>query len=499
MTDWKAITLDYASLASYDDTETISICLTQRQVAILKGLLITAYWRTRWTNISISDDELQSDIALLDSQLDGNDCEVETMEFRDNPDDPCEVQYSNDGGETWTTMFRKDVCPPDVALTAVDIENTYIDIDNVTTNNTNYAGDIINVAPEWAYEDAGSDNALCYVVNAYVNSICDLAIKQIDTKNDENRSQNDWLDDIAVLIAELVLDVALATAGIGTLPALLIGAVSWASVQFVEYVWDSLVGLSSDHYADQDARDTVACWMYNKLKGGTPVFAKWSASLDAFEGDNANEVAIGDTVALFNKELDYYINYMMLMEEVNVVQHLLPSCACPEELIIDQLVGPTSEDFFGTEFTQPTSIPLGNPVDTWSVAPGTWLPISEVYWSVANPEGGQACNIEVVLPDNHLVVQIRVKWGAARPAGFPVGDKNAAFFLGNSNDPSDFIAGHSWGTGVYEDQNITTTVNGEFGILPTPRTHLFIHNSIDRTDGSCYIQWIHVICIPYVP
>lgn len=498
MTRWKAITLDYSDLLDYDDEEIIQICLTQRQVAILKALLTTAYWVSRWSGLTISEDELNAYVANIDFKLDGNDCEATMFQLRDNPDDLCEVQQTLDGGETWITAFRKDVCPPDIPVTTTTIINTYINIETVTTNNTNYAGDIINVAPKWEY-GATTDEALCYVVNAFVEFVCEAAIKQIETGNQQRRESNNWIDDIAIVVAEMVLDVALATSGIGTLPALLIGAVTWASVQFVEAIWDAIATYGTGNYTDQDARDAVACWMFNKLKGGTPTFDKWAASLDAFEGENDHEVAVGTTVAVFNKDLDFYINFMILMEDVNDIAYLLPGCICPEPLIIDQLAGQTSEDFFGTEFTQPTALSLNNPGDTPAYAPGTWLSESEVYWSIPSSIGGVGCNVEVVLPVDVLVTQVRVTWGAHRPAGAGSGDKNAAVWLGSSVAATEYIAGHSWGSGVYDDQFITTTVNAALGFTSTPRTHLYIHNSMDRSAGFCYIQWIHIICIPYVP
>lgn len=498
MTRWKAITLNYTDLLEYDDEEIIQVCLTQRQVAILKALLTTAYWITRWSGLTISEDELNAYVADIDFKLSGNDCEAEMIQFRDNPDDLCEVQYSHDG-ETWITMFRKDTCPPDSATTTINIEQVYIDIDTVTNNNNNYEGDIINVAPKWDYAGEATDNALCYVVNAFVEFVCEAAIKQIETGNRERRESNNWLDDIAILVAELVLDVALATGGIATLPALLIGAVTWASVQFVEYVWDAIATYGTGNYTNQAARDAVACWMFNKLKGGTPVFDRWSSSLDLFEGETESEIAVGVTVAVFNKELEFYINFMMLMEDINDIAYLLPSCICPEPLIIDQLRGQLGTEYWGTEFTQGTSVELYSPTDTPCIAPGAWNSESELYWDVESSIGGRACNVEVVLPENVLVVEVNVFWGATRIAGFPTGDKNAAVYLGNSSGPTDFVLGHSWGVGTYSNQNIISSADDELGFTATPRTHLYVHNSMDRDGGTCYIRWIHIECIPYIP
>ncbi|MCK5603069.1 hypothetical protein KAR91_14390, partial [Candidatus Pacearchaeota archaeon] len=72
--NWKAITIDWTALGGYDNLEIIPVCLTQRQVAVLKSLLIPAYWSTRWDNLTASADELDEFVTNIDNQLSGNDC-----------------------------------------------------------------------------------------------------------------------------------------------------------------------------------------------------------------------------------------------------------------------------------------------------------------------------------------------------------------------------------------------------------------------------------------
>jgi len=67
--DWKAITLDWIGLEDYDDTSECIVCLTQREIAILKALLTTAYWATRWDNLGETQDVLEARMALLDGKM----------------------------------------------------------------------------------------------------------------------------------------------------------------------------------------------------------------------------------------------------------------------------------------------------------------------------------------------------------------------------------------------------------------------------------------------
>ena len=71
---WKSLQMDWTDLQSHDDTTIVHVCLTQQQIAILKASLIPAYWSTRWTNLTITKDELDAFVAKLDGQLDGNEC-----------------------------------------------------------------------------------------------------------------------------------------------------------------------------------------------------------------------------------------------------------------------------------------------------------------------------------------------------------------------------------------------------------------------------------------
>jgi len=497
---WKGLQLDYTTLQSFDTIVQIPVCLTQKQVAILKALLIPAYWQTRWTNLSITPDQLQAEMAELDYQLDGNECEACEMEFRDNPLDFCEVQYSNDGGETWQTMFRKDICAPPVPTSSINITNTYTYNSTVTTNHTIWDNDIINVAPEWEYEDPQSDRALCYAISKYVDWVCDWSIQQIETYNQEVRDANNWLDDVAVLISEMAMDIVILTRGEAIIPALVVGAIAWSSTQLVEYVWDYLVTVSADHYRDPVSRERIMCWMYNKLRGSTPQYVQWCASLDDFVPDGAEETAVATTVGLFNCEVDVFINYMILMEDINSVAELLPDCDCPQALIINQLAGPNGTEKYGTELTSPTDVSFANPGDTPSVAPGVWFDGSEYYWDRANPIGGVANNTRVVLPINTLVQRIRVQWGAARINETSAGDKNAAIWVGDPTTDGVYVAGHSWGAGFYDDQYITTDTGYHVdGLTATPRTHVYIHNSMDKPNGSAYVRWIYIQCVAYVP
>lgn len=330
---WKSIQIDYADVMQFDDIEEYPVCLNQRQVAILKACLVPAYWSTRWTNFSPTlqnKDALNAMIAEIDSRLDGNDCAMSLM-FRDNPDDNCEVQYSTNNGLTWLTMFRKDNCasPGGGGYTATpgDITQIYEDITYITNNNNTWNNDITNVAPDWAYVDTDSDRALCWAIDFYVDAICQVAINEIKAGNDERKSTNDWLDDVSNVIAAGTI-AAIASIGI-TMPAAAVSAVAWATTHIVESVWDYLVTEDYSMYEDEEAKQTIKCMMYQAMQGGTPQFTDWENSVTYYSLMGENEQAIGRMVWKWNSDEDIYINYLLLMQELNDISASLPECPCP--------------------------------------------------------------------------------------------------------------------------------------------------------------------------
>ena len=490
-TRWKGIQLDYTTLLSFDSAVQIPVCLTQRQVAILKALLIPAYWETRWINLPVTADQLEAEMAELDSQLDGNDCEANIMDFRDNPSDPCEVQYSKDGGETWLTMFRKDICPVASLGDISIITNNQTEIEN---NNTTWNNDITNLAPEWEYEDENSDKALCWVIDFYVEWICDVSIQEIKSHNAEIEDDVALWDDVleqfaAGLIAAMVfikVDAAVA------------GAVAWAVIEIATELYVYLQTVSYEHFQDEEAKQAVKCAMYHHIRGETPQWEDWEHSLDDFVPANVPETSISTTVALWNSVQDVYINYLFTLEDINSVSESLPDCPCPQSYVINQLYGPEGQKF-GRKFTRHSDLAFSNPGDDPAYCPGEYIPANDFYQSIASSIGGVGCNVRVTLPSNAIVVNIKVKWTAYREFETSEGDKNAAIWVGEPYGDGVYVGGHSWPPGQGVPYSITTEIDTPGGMTATPRSHVYIHNSMDRPNGYANLAWIYIELIPYVP
>lgn len=65
---WKAVTLDYDTLATYDDEKECQVCLTPRQSAALLSYMRGMEWGTRWVNLP-DDFDLVSWVAEIEGRL----------------------------------------------------------------------------------------------------------------------------------------------------------------------------------------------------------------------------------------------------------------------------------------------------------------------------------------------------------------------------------------------------------------------------------------------
>lgn len=247
--------------------------------------------------------------------------------FRDNPLDLCEVQYSIDGGVSWVTMFRKDVCTPKASPTIVT--NIYNDIDEINNNNTTWNNNIINIAPQWEYVDLDSDKALCWAIDFYVDMVCDVAINQIKSGNADRRDDNDWLEDVSnALTAGVIATIALLPTAPISMPVAALTALAWASTTIVQAAWDWIVTDDYSMYEDTEARQIIKCAMYQEMEGDTPQWELWRDSLSYHSSFGGNASRIAGLVHKWNQNIDIYINYMLLMEDINSIADTLPECPC---------------------------------------------------------------------------------------------------------------------------------------------------------------------------
>lgn len=259
--DWKAITLNYEQLEAYDDTVYHAYCLTQRQAAILKALLVTAYWSTRWDNLGESPAELEARMAEIDWRLDCCDC-------------------VSAGDIYYVTNLN--------LLYQIIYKTIY---DGTTTSINIYAPTIY-----WSDDGSGDRlNALCMACMSLVGSICAQELQTLNFK----------MTGAIILFGVLfILTGGFLALGVIITGTLVAGVTYEAAKAALE---------------DRDAQLAVACCMYNALIGQSitqPVFA---ASLDScgFIG-GTNEMICRDFV---HRSIQFEETYLSMIDQCGKAYH----------------------------------------------------------------------------------------------------------------------------------------------------------------------------------
>lgn len=267
--------------------------------------------------------------TAYENTLNGNGCIVK---LRANPIEPCELQYSTDGGETWHVGFDYAACLNTVGTgitnqitTEINV-NTYID--NITTI---YDNDYTNIAPDMTFGGSGSDDdrnlALCNAINLLVQDFALLAIDYAKERFEESQ-------EVPSLVA-LALGAAAAISSIFVTPAggaLLYVSLGTALAGIGLEAWIITDEADFSAYEDDDALNQVACYMYAEMADANPTAASFAAALsgESFTG-NAEIIAEALAPTLANEE-----TYVLLLQYMQDTYDLIQigadiSCVCSDE------------------------------------------------------------------------------------------------------------------------------------------------------------------------
>lgn len=282
-------------------------------------------------------------------------------ELRQNPADPCEVQQSTDGGQTWTTAFRRDGCdeiaPPyglirtsptnpamlqqydgtewanvwDASVLGASVTNvTYNTYSQTAYNryetiNNTYNGSLISIAPNITYTGDGRnqyrDIALCWMCRSLIDVLCQQEI--------DRRAQGNALI-TAVSTAALGALVAAAFVVSGGTFAVAFAAMAAGSAGAIGASANNLSQIATTTLSDTNARADVACKMADRLKNTALSPAIFAASIQASDhaaGSTARAIAEAIAPALASTEA--YAQFMASANDAIVWAELgLINCTC---------------------------------------------------------------------------------------------------------------------------------------------------------------------------
>lgn len=374
---------------------------------------IIAGWLSHLAEIyswSDASDENYNAIQQVLKLLEGEHCM--RFQLRQNPDNSCLIEQSIDGGLSWSDAFDLSLCS-----SIVDGSNPQTILNNfyTTTYNTyqnyvyqnyvsNYINSVTDIAPELGYGDADDeyrDDALCYALGKFVDSVCNQA-------NEYFNSVNDTANDLRValaLAAAVVGIIALGASGVGTPAAVILAADAT--------MWAAGIGLGSalggvlfDHwsetnqsaYNDDQAKQDIVCCLYNNLAG---IDFDQDDFIAAFNctGLSTNATAIYDAAAILAQENATYASMVSNMSYglAAAKAGLLPECLCQTWCYVL-----TGSDFVAVE-TNGYTLAVASGSD-WTYS--DWIDTSNRY--------RRSVQIELASPLNTTITSVEINYSLTK-------------------------------------------------------------------------------------
>lgn len=256
-----------------------------------------------------------------------DDGSCDDVKLRQNPDDPCELQISYDDGQTWELAFDYSLCQ---RPTVIDFDAAIEFNTQIVNDNDVYQGDIINITNNWGYGDENDvyrDEAMCWASRQFVDLMCDFAIRQLRAEAAEEK------DDL-----QFAADIQTGMAFVGGLmvgfsvfpPALAVGAIALAIGAIGTNIIAQLTSADVSDFQDDDAKEAVACRIYDLMKGATPTFTAWRDALDGHSFSGAAG-AIADVCYVAMQSEDAFVQWLKLMADMIGVSQTGANLGCPCE------------------------------------------------------------------------------------------------------------------------------------------------------------------------
>ena len=377
-----------------------------------RGYLIGVIERLAWGDVWEGDEDAQyaavQEIYKLVNKMQTGGCEV-PMLLRQKPGEPCVMEYSNDGGEEWSDAFDFSQCTAiATSETASSIQLSWnVSIEYNEGVIDDWISDPANVYPNFIYDssptDDDRDKALCYAIRNYVDMVCEAAISLINDKNqDTGELVGMWRNvaSVAGIVSGSLIAVAIFPAA-----ALLAGFTFALSSVLVDIAATILADDPAD-YEDAEARENVACQMYESLAGSTPTRPQWRNSAGVPLSRASETVRL--TVDAANQDRDTFVETLMLFNDAVDVPGDLPDCPCLEEW----------------EYTVDLTA-VNGASDGWGVTPGWGVWQIGVGWKALWYEPGDQYRLRVVNEYGSTYTITKYQMTVVAPDPLPVGiDQN---------------------------------------------------------------------------
>lgn len=265
---------------------------------------------------------------------------VDDMRLRQKPGEPCVLQASYDGGDSWSDVFDYAACFEEVNkplrdLTYIEQYNNYqktmYDIRNV------YNGTPGSIATESvdgsATDPANLNLAVCLAVRVLVDGACESGIqaKQREDQQDDTviNVTASGLAIAGLVLATFVFPPAGLAAASTSATYILFGlGIASASLPIASLLTQADISL----FSNEDAKKEVICCMNTALSGSQPTEAAFKASLDACGTLSSDGEELRGIVREIIQDTDVYLQYLLAMDSAYASSQTggpeIPPCPC---------------------------------------------------------------------------------------------------------------------------------------------------------------------------
>lgn len=319
-----------------DEAETKSICVTASSDALrTAGSLLY----DEAASLPFLDDDLldndrplffdrdrQKKLMIVALQLMAQSvlCGIEDDMYllRQSASDPCVLEQSTDGGESWTLAFDYGLCLAQLGAnepSVTEINNYVTNVTNQYANNlATYDDDLDNI---WTNRDPSDtqDAAMCIAIEMLVDMIAEMHIEAISKKDAGVAGLVGALSSIfAGVVGVQLAAKVLPLVGFIYSPWVAMG-LAMASVGL--RVAEQLVSTDKSIYEDLEARKELACCMYNNFKGAeTTMLPNVFSVLAQFCGDDpdSNAYLLADAVhdTLQEGGINLYLQFFQFLNAI---------------------------------------------------------------------------------------------------------------------------------------------------------------------------------------
>jgi hypothetical protein len=287
-----------------------------------------------WVGTETQVKNAVSDVELLLYLLSASYCDEDSMiKFRQNPDNPCQLEQSDNGGATWELAFDYELCmdkignKPSLAELNDSVEEGFEYVDTLEQSViTDGLGDTF---PDAVFEEPTDpqaqikNDAICWALNEW-NRLLAVFIETSSVKQSSPPPSLEEASQAAQETFSAHVQLSMAVLYSGGNPFVVGAAVGhfvYAAASNWDLFWQSLGELKDQIFGTTEPTppieigqafvDKISCLMYQNMKDTTITEEAFSGALSGVSGDNFVETAL---IVLWGIQLQLHQNWLVFLD-----------------------------------------------------------------------------------------------------------------------------------------------------------------------------------------